>query len=429
MKIFISGKKSFAQFVKRISAKEFKQEKKVERQIRLILREVKEKGDDALLKFTRQFDCWPANKENIQVSPQEIKEAIKSLSRQERETLQYAAQRIEKFHSLQKSKSWLFAEENGTILGELVRPLERVGIYVPGGKAAYPSTVLMNALPAKIAGVRQIIMVTPAYQGKVNPAVLAAAALVGIKTIFKLGGAQAIGALAYGTKIVPKVDKIVGPGNIYVALAKKLVATEVAIDAIAGPSEILIISDGSGDPSLVAADLIAQAEHDQQARACLLCLSQTYAKKVRQEIRRQLSILPRREIAEKSLQNFGGILVVKSVAEAIDICNAIAPEHLELAVAEPFKLLEKIKHAGSIFLGYASPEAIGDYVAGPNHVLPTGGNARFSSPLGVYDFQKRSNLICLSAAGLKDLSPFGRHLAEIEGLQGHERAIALRLEE
>lgn len=428
MKIYVSGEKSFSQFFKRLSAQGSSEEKKVERETRGILRQVKERGDRALLEFTRQFDYWPATKENIQVSKQEIREAFKSLSRKEIKTLHLAAERIERFHSLQKSSSWFFAEDNGTILGELLRPLERVGIYVPGGKAAYPSTVLMNAIPARIAGVPQIIMVTPAYQGKINPTVLAAAAISGVKIIFKLGGAQAIGALAYGTKIVPRVDKIVGPGNIYVAMAKKLVAPVVAIDAIAGPSEILIIADGSGNPAFLAADLIAQAEHDQQARACLLCPSRTFAEKVRREVIQQLSVLPRREIAAKSLKKFGGILVVKNMAEAIKICNEMAPEHLELAVVDPFKFLEKIKHAGSIFLGHASPEAIGDYIAGPNHVLPTGSTARFSSPLGVYDFQKRSNLICLSAPGLKSLSSGARILAGMEGLHGHGQAISLRME-
>jgi len=428
MKILISGQKRFTQYLKRLAAQKVAEEKKVERQTKLILKQVKEGGDQALIKLTRFFDKWPATKENILVSRQEIKDAFKSLKRAEVQTLEFAAERIAQFHSLQKKETWFFAEDNGSILGELIRPLERAGIYVPGGKAAYPSSVLMNAIPARIAGVSQIIMTTPAHKGKINPTVLAAAAIGGVKKIFKLGGAQAIGALAYGTKLVPRVDKIVGPGNIYVAMAKKLVATEVAIDSIAGPSEILIIADGQGNPSFIAADLLSQAEHDPQARAFLICLSRALAEEVCRQIDQQLADLPRKEIAGASLEKWGAILVVKSVAEAVKICNEIAPEHLELAVADPFRLVKKIKHAGAIFLGHASPEAIGDYVAGPNHVLPTGGTARFSSPLGVYDFQKRSNLICLSPTGLKILSSPARTLAEMEGLQGHGQAISLRVE-
>lgn len=427
MKILISGQKSFGQYLKRLASQRVSAEKKVERQTKMILKKIKEHGDQALIKFTRFFDQWPATKENILVSRQEIKDAFKSLRREEVQTLEFAAERIAQFHSLQKRETWFYAEDNGSILGEVIRPLERVGIYVPGGKAAYPSSVLMNALPAQIAGVPQIIMATPAHKGKINPAVLTAATIGGVKKIFKLGGAQAIGALAYGTKLVPQVDKIVGPGNIYVAMAKKLVAPEVAIDSIAGPSEILIIADDQGDPAFIAADLLSQAEHDPQARAFLICFSRAMAEEVRREIDQQLSILPRREIAAASLAKWGAILVVKSAAEAVKICNEIAPEHLELAVADAFHLVKQIKHAGSIFLGHASPEAIGDYVAGPNHVLPTGGTARFSSPLGVYDFQKRSNLICLSPAGLKILSSPARSMAEMEGLQGHGQAISLRI--
>ena len=428
MRILISGQKGFAQYLKLLVTKRVAAEKKVERQTKIILKQVKEGGDQALIKLTRFFDQWPATKENILVSRPEIKDAFKSLKREEVRTLEFAAERITQFHALQKKETWFFAEDNGSILGEIIHPLERVGIYVPGGKAAYPSSVLMNAIPAQIAGVSQIIMTTPAHKGKINPAVLAAPAIGGVKKIFKLGGAQAIGALAYGTKLVPHVDKIVGPGNIYVAMAKKLVATEVAIDSIAGPSEILIIADGQGNPSFIAADLLSQAEHDPQARAFLICFSRAFAEEVCRQIDQQLSNLPRREIAAASLKKWGAILVVKSAVEAVKICNEIAPEHLELAVADPFRLVKQIKHAGSIFLGHASPEAIGDYVAGPNHVLPTGGTARFSSPLGVYDFQKRSNLICLSPAGLKILSSPARTLAAMEGLHGHGQAISLRIE-
>jgi histidinol dehydrogenase len=306
--------------------------------------------------------------------------------------------------------------------------MERAGIYVPGGKAAYPSSVLMNAIPAKVAGVSEIIMACPAPKGHLNPAILVAAEIAGVDAIYKIGGAQAIAAMAFGTKIVPRVDKIVGPGNIYVAAAKRLVFGEVAIDSIAGPSEILILSDGSGDPSFLAADLLSQAEHDEQAAAVLLCVSQSFAREVLREISKQLLVLPRQEIAEHSLKNFGAILIVKNLSEAAEISNRLAPEHLELAVADPFRLLGKIKNAGAIFLGHSSPEPIGDYVAGPNHVLPTGGTARFSSPLGVYDFFKRSSLICISPEGLKKLSPPAMRLARMENLEGHRQSIEKRQE-
>jgi histidinol dehydrogenase len=340
--------------------------------------------------------------------------------------LEEAAERIERFHILQIQKSWSFAEGDGTILGQIVRPMGRVGIYVPGGKASYPSSVLMNAIPARVAGVRKIIMACPAPKGYLNPSILAAACISGVDEIFKVGGAQAIGAMAYGTKTVPKVDKIVGPGNLFVAAAKRLVFGEVSIDSIAGPSEILIISDGSGDPSCIAADLLSQAEHDEQAAAVLLCTSKDFAGEVRKEVSAQLGELPRRKIAEGSLGDFGAILIVKSLSEAIRISNDLAPEHLELALKEPWGLLEKIENAGAIFLGHLSPEPIGDYVAGPNHVLPTGGTARFSSPLGVYDFLKRSSLICLSPEGLKRLSSPAMSLARMENLEGHRRSIQKR---
>jgi histidinol dehydrogenase len=348
------------------------------------------------------------------------------LSQEERKALKFTAERIERFHSLQQQKSWSFAEEDGTILGQIVRPMERVGIYVPGGKAAYPSSVLMNAIPARIAGVPEIIMACPAPRGYLNPVILAAAHIARVNAIFKVGGAQAIAAMAFGTKLIPKVDKIIGPGNIYVAAAKRMVFGETSIDSIAGPSEILIISDGSGDPSFLAADLISQAEHDEQAAAVLLCTSKGFAEMVRRAISEQVATLPRRQIAEQSLKGFGAILIVKNLSEAARISNDLAPEHLELAVADPFRLLGKIQNAGAIFLGHMSPEAIGDYVAGPNHVLPTGGAARFSSPLGVYDFLKRSSLICLSPDGLKRLSRPGMRLAEMENLEGHRRAVEKR---
>jgi len=426
MRILISGTREFLGFLNSLSQRGEEGFAKVESSVRNILGQVKKQGDQALLRLTKKYDGWEASQRNLRVSRGEVRAALKSLSREERKSLEFAAGRIESFHSLQGQKSWSWGEEDGTILGQLVRPMERVGIYVPGGKAAYPSSVLMNAIPAKVAGVPHIIMTSPAPKGYLNPAVLVAAQIAGVDAVFKVGGAQAIAAMAYGTRTIPRVDKVVGPGNVYVATAKKLIFGEVAIDSLAGPSEILIIADQSADPSFLAADLISQAEHDEQAMAILLCLGKSFAERILKEITRQLRVLPRQKIAEPALKNFGAILVVKSLAEAVKIANALAPEHLELAVANPFGLLPKIENAGAIFLGHISPEAIGDYVAGPNHVLPTGGTARFSSPLGVYDFLKRSSLICLSPQGLKNLSQPGVSLARMENLEGHRRSISIR---
>lgn len=426
MKILYSGQKEFNAFAKKFHQRGALEFEKIEGVVRGILKQIRSRGDDALVSFTQRFDGWRATSRRLRVSHREIQSAVRSLRRQDREILTRAARRIERFHLLQKQNSWLFAEEDGNLLGQILRPMDRVGIYVPGGKAAYPSSVLMNALPAKVAGVPQIIMTCPAPGGEINPVVLAAASICGVKDIFKVGGAQAIGALAWGTPTIPKVDKIVGPGNIYVATAKRLVFGEVAIDSIAGPSEIVIISDGSGDPAWLAADLISQAEHDEKAAAVLLCSNPEFGERVRREIQSQLAVLPRRSIAEQALKNYGAIFVVRQLAEAIEMANAFAPEHLELAVLHPFKLLKKIRNAGAIFLGHFSPEAIGDYVAGPNHVLPTGGAARFLSPLGVYDFVKRSSLICLSPEGLQNLSSLGMRFAEMEQLEGHRFSIARR---
>jgi len=428
MKLLVSGKGDFSRFLKSLSRRGESAFEKVEGPVRKILGEVKIQGDSALLRYTRRYDGWSPTVAKIRVSSREIRAALKAIDREDARTLQLAAGRIERFHSLQLQKSWSYAEEDGTILGQIVRPVERVGIYVPGGKAAYPSSVLMNAIPARVAGVGEILMACPAPQGHLNPTVLAAAHIAGVGSIFKVGGAQAIGAMAYGTKTIPKVDKIVGPGNIYVAAAKRMVFGEVSIDSIAGPSEILIVSDGSGEPSFLAADLISQAEHDEQAAAVLLCTSKGFAEKVRLEVQQQLAGLPRKAIASQALKNFGALLIVKSLSEAARIANELAPEHLELAVRDPWDLLPRIENAGAIFLGHFSPEPIGDYVAGPNHVLPTGRTARFSSPLGVYDFLKRSSLICLSPDGLKKLSPPAMHLARMEKLEGHRESVRKRQE-
>ncbi len=428
MRLLISGKTDFRRFLKSLSRRGESAFEKAEGPVRKILRDVRKGGNSALFRYTRQYDRWNPSIKKTRVSSEEVRGALKVLSREDARTLRLAAERIERFHALQKQKSWSFAEEDGTILGQIIRPMERVGVYVPGGKAAYPSSVLMNAIPARVAGVREIIMACPAPEGYMNPAVLAAAHIAGVGTIFKVGGAQAIAAMAYGTTMIPKVDKIVGPGNIYVATAKRMVFGEVSIDSIAGPSEILIISDGSGDPSFIAADLISQAEHDERAAAILLCTSRGFAEKVRLEVRQQLEGLPRKTIAKRSLQSFGAFLIVKNPGEAVQIANDLAPEHLELAVKDPWNLLPSIENAGAVFLGHISPEPIGDYVAGPNHVLPTGGTARFSSPLGVYDFLKRSSLISLSPDGLRKLSPPAMHLARMERLEGHRESVRKRQE-
>jgi histidinol dehydrogenase len=428
MRLLVSGKADFRGFLKSLSRRGESAFEKAEGPVRKILGDVKKEGDSALFRYTRQYDRWNPSIKKVRVSSGEVRQALKALSREDVRALRLAAERIERFHVLQIQKSWSFAEEDGTILGQIVRPMERAGIYVPGGKAAYPSSVLMNGIPARVAGVREIIMACPAPKGYMNPAVLAAAHIAGVDAVFKVGGAQAIGAMAYGTRTIPRVDKIVGPGNIYVVAAKRMVFGEVSIDSIAGPSEILIISDGSGDPSCLAADLISQAEHDEQAAAIFLCTSEGFAEKVRLEVRKQLEELPRKNIARRSLESFGAFLVVKNLREAARISNELAPEHLELAVENPWDLLPKIENAGAIFLGHTSPEPIGDYVAGPNHVLPTGGTARFSSPLGVYDFLKRSSLICLSPDGLKKLSPPAMHLARMENLEGHRESVRKRQE-
>jgi histidinol dehydrogenase len=426
MRTLISGTKGFSQALEKLTHRGEAGFADVAESVRDILKRVRIQGDRALVQLTRKYDGWKATPKNLRVSRRDMEAAWRSLSRQERVTLKFAAERIERFHVLQRQTSWSFAEENGTILGQIVRPMARAGIYVPGGKAAYPSSVLMNGIPAKVAGVPEIIMACPAPKGYLNPVVAAAAYVAGVKAVFKVGGAQAIAAMAYGTQLVPKVDKIVGPGNIYVATAKRLVFGEVSIDSIAGPSEILIISDGSGSPAHLAADLLSQAEHDEQAAAILVCTSRIFAAEVLREISRQLPELPRKPIAERSLKGFGAIFIVRSLSEAAKISNDLAPEHLELAVRDPWGLLERIENAGAIFLGHISPEPIGDFVAGPNHVLPTGGTARFSSPLGVYDFLKRSSLICLSPEGLKKLSPPAMRLAQMENLEGHGRAIEIR---
>jgi histidinol dehydrogenase len=400
----------------------------VEAAVAAILADVRARGDPAVLEYTKRFDHVDApSVAALAIPADELAAAFEALERPEREALATAAERIGAFHERQRAQSWTFTEADGTQLGQKITALTRVGLYVPGGKAAYPSSVLMNALPARVAGVRDIVMVVPTPGGTRNPLVLAAAHLAGVTRAFAIGGAQAIAALAYGTATIPAVDKIVGPGNAYVAAAKRRVFGVVGIDMIAGPSEILIIADATANPDWVAMDLFAQAEHDEAARAILLSPDAALLDAVAASIARQLPEMPRKEIIGTALARHGAMLRVKSLDEACTIADRIAPEHLELAVAEPEPLLAKLHHAGAIFLGHYSSEAVGDYCAGPNHVLPTGRSARFSSPLGVYDFQKRSSVIALSRAGAQTLGRTAMTLAQGEGLAAHARSAALRL--
>jgi histidinol dehydrogenase len=392
-----------------------------------VLTAVRERGDAALLQYTECFDRLTLTADTLEVSAAEIAQALAEVDSKTMATLQLAADRIAAFHSKQKETTWLADEETDIRLGQMVTPLDRVGIYVPGGKASYPSSVLMNAIPAKVAGVGEIIMAVPMPDGIVNAHVLAAAHIAGVDRIFKIGGAQAVAALAYGTATVPRVDKITGPGNIYVATAKRLVFGTVDIDMIAGPSEILVINDGSGNPAHIAADLLSQAEHDELAAAILITTDEVFARQVAEELESQLELLSRSAIARQSIDNFGRIILARDLTEAAAFSNRIAPEHLELAVAEPFDLLPQIRHAGAIFLGHHTPEAAGDYLAGPNHTLPTGGTARFFSPLGTEDFLKKSSLIAFSAEGLNRLGESIIKIAELEGLQAHARSVSIRL--
>lgn len=393
-----------------------------------VLEEVKKRGDAALLQYTERFDrIAAANVGELEIPVAKLREALRRLNPALRSALELAADRIRVFHERQRSDSWEYTETDGTRLGQRVTPLERVGLYVPGGRAAYPSSVLMNAVPAKIAGVRELVMVTPTPGGERNDLVLAAAAIAGVDRVIAIGGAQAIAALAYGTETIPKVDKIVGPGNAYVAAAKRHVFGDVGIDMIAGPSEILIICDGGTDPDWIAMDLLAQAEHDEMAQAILLSPDANFIGQVAASIERLVSDLPRSQVARASLERRGALIQTRDLGDACDIANLIAPEHLELSVEEPEKLAGLIHNAGAIFLGRYSSEALGDYCAGPNHVLPTSRSARFSSPLGVYDFQKRSSLIHVSPAGAQTLGKLAATLADGEGLSAHGRSAMFRV--
>ncbi len=413
--------------IKKILSRGEIQSEEVQNVVKEIIEEVRQNGDNAILKFTKKFDKVSLNPKNITVTSNEIKQAYKNVNKKNIIALKKAYENVLKFHKSQIENS-KFMLENEFILGQIIRPLKRVGIYVPGGRAILVSTVLMNSIPAYLAGVEEIIMVTPPnLYGKVDPYLLIAADMVGIKTIFKVGGAQAIAALAYGTKTIPKVDKIVGPGNIYVAQAKKHVFGRVDIDMIAGPSEILIIADELSNPEFIASDLLSQAEHDEKASAILVTSSFQIAQKVKTEIQKQLDKLKRKNIAVESLKNFGGIFLVKDISSAIAFSNDFAPEHLELHLKEPFIWLGKIKNAGAIFIGSYSPEACGDYMAGPNHVLPTGGTSRFFSPLGVYDFIKRTSVIYYSNKKLREMASYITAISKIEGLEAHTLSVKKRI--
>ena len=396
------------------------QDPAVDSAVATILDAVRDRGDAALLEYTARLDRWqPASAAALEIAPGELRAALAGLPAAERAALKTAADRIRAHHERQRQESWQSTEADGTVLGQRITPLDRAGLYGPGGKAAYPSSVLMSAVAAKVAGVPELFMVTPTPDGQANVSVLAAAALAGVDRVFRVGGAQAVGALAFGTETVPAVDKIVGPGNAYVAAAKRRVFGRVGIDMVAGPSEVLVIADASANPDWVAMDLFSQAEHDEIAQAILLSPDAGVLDRVADSMARQLTALPRRAIIEASIAGRGALIRVRDLAEACELANRIAPEHLELAVAEPAALLDRIRHAGAIFLGHHASEALGDYCAGPNHVLPTSRTARFSSPLGVYDFQKRSSLIGVSAAGAVTLGKTAATLARAEGLEAH----------
>ncbi|MGV7221907.1 MAG: histidinol dehydrogenase [Nitrospinales bacterium] len=394
--------------------------------VKEIIQSVKDDGDAAVLRLTNQFDRTEFNLDDLKVTEYEIEKAYKEVSNEEISAMQEASHNVRKFHERQVQESWQY-EENGVVLGQMVTPLQAVGIYVPGGKASYPSSVLMNAVPARVAGVDKIIMCCPTPDGKTSPHVLVAADLVGVDAIYKVGGAQAVAAMALGTDMIPKVDKIVGPGNIYVALAKRIVFGLVDIDMIAGPSEILVIADDSAKPEFVAADLLSQAEHDEQAVPVLVTPSEELASKVKDEIVKQKNELNRKSIIEESLKSKCQLFVTQNLEDAIDLANRVAPEHLELSIENPTLWVKKIRNAGAIFMGHYTPEAIGDYMAGPNHVLPTSGTARFSSPLGVYDFVKRTSLIQYSKEALSDSAETCTTLAKMENLDAHANAIKIRI--
>ena len=409
-----------------IFARDIEDTSSIEKTVTEIIENVRKNGDKALMEYADKFDGGAP--ENLLVSEEEYEEAMKTVSPELIEILKKAAKNIENFHKRQIRQSFIINEEEGVVVGQKIIPIEKAGLYVPGGTAAYPSSVLMNSVPAKLAGCSEIVITTPAKAGKVNPVILAAARIGGVTKVFKTGGAQAIAALAYGTQTIPKVDKIVGPGNAFVAEAKKQVFGKVSIDMIAGPSEILVIADGKSNPKFVAADLLSQAEHDKMASAVLVTESRELAQKVSEELERQIPLLQREEIARTSIDNNGKIIIVKDIETAVEAANEIAPEHLELCMDNPFDYLDRVKHAGSIFMGRYCPEALGDYFAGPNHTLPTSGTARFSSPLSVDDFIKKTQYTYFTEDALKKVSDDIYKFAMAEGLEAHAKSAISRFE-
>jgi histidinol dehydrogenase len=425
--VFPAGSVRARRRLARLAARGTAGDGRVEAAVRRIISAVRKRGDRALLAFTRRFDGVRRGRAALRVPPAALAAAHRGLPAGVRRDLALAARRIRAFHVRQRERSWSFRDGSGARLGQRIQPLERVGVYVPGGRAAYPSTVLMTVIPARVAGVREVVAVSPVGPDGDTAVVLAACHLVGVDAVYRVGGAQAVAALAFGTESIPRVDKIVGPGNVYVATAKRLCFGQVDIDSIAGPSEVLIVADGAADAELVAADMLAQAEHDPLAAAVCVTADRRLAARVAAALDRQLATLPRRAVAVRSLANFGAIIVTRSTEEAVAIANRIAPEHLELAVRAPRRWAARVRHAGAIFLGQDAPEAFGDYLAGPNHVLPTGGTARFASPLGVYDFVKRTSVIEATPRTMARLGPPIVRLARLEGLDAHARAVERRL--
>jgi len=426
----VSSESTFNKRLDQVLAWDEASDHRVHDVVKDILTQVKQRGDEAVLEYTQRFDSLPSESmAELEMSQDRLAEALNKISPEQKQALETAAERVRSYHEKQMQSSWSYKEADGTVLGQQVIAMDRVGLYVPGGKAAYPSSVLMNAIPAKVAGVGELIMVVPTPNGVVNDLVLAAAAISGVDRVFTIGGAQAVAALAYGTDTIPAVDKIVGPGNIYVATAKREVFGTVGIDMIAGPSEILVICDGYTDPDWIAMDLFSQAEHDENAQSILVSPDKEYLAKVEESINKLLPTMERKEIIQASLKARAAFIEVADLDEAVVVSNRIAPEHLELSVENPDEMLPKIRHAGAIFMGRYTAEALGDYCAGPNHVLPTSGTARFSSPLGVYDFQKRSSIIKFSADGASEMGKVASVLARGEGLSAHARSAEYRIKD
>lgn len=426
MKLIRTDSRGFAKVRSQLLSRGVTYGKSIESSVRKIINDVRISGDTALIKYTGKFDRVSLTPATLRVDKRVIKEAYSKVNHTDVECLEYAASRISKFHKHQKISGWQY-KDKGVMLGQIVTPLDRVGVYVPGGKAVYPSTVLMSVIPAKIAGVKDVIICTPTPGGEINPYVLVAADIAGADKIYTIGGAQAVAAMALGTDTVPRVDKIVGPGNIYVAIAKKLLYGHVDIDMIAGPSEILIVADDSADPAFVAMDLLSQAEHDEEAVAILITPSKALAEKVTHNVKSEMKVQSRRKVIQSSLSNHGIIIITKDLKEAVELTNEFASEHLSLQVEHPMKLLKEIRHAGAIFLGSFTPQTMGDYVAGPNHTLPTGGTARFFSPLSVDDFVKKTSVVMYNKGALKKDGVVASRLAEIEGLNAHSEAVKIRM--